>query len=174
MNEQLVEFEDEMLEKVFIASYLLDFNISKASARCHIGTKKGIAILKRDHVQAAIEKNVNQISQKCMISAEECLNELGKIAFYKHPSVTDGVLSAEDLEDLDMSAINTIEQITDRKTGEVRFKIVPYDKIQALKELLSHMKPQNNSMPVFSEKELEGKSLQEISAAYSVLAEGNQ
>jgi len=172
-------------EHAFVMSFLLDQNRAAAARRCGICDKTARKWLQKPGVQALITRKAREIEQVCDVTLAECLNELKKIAFFKHQEyakdfkfeVEEGCLGVtlEDFKDMDTSAIASMNMKVNSQ-GVPYVEIRPYNKIEALKELIAHLKGYQGPSSVhlhINSADAKKMSAQEIAARYQVAVRGD-
>lgn len=168
--------------KAFALSYLMDFSISRSASRCKISTVTAQNWLKDKNVIDFIVRNQTEIAQKCNITQEEVLNELGKIAFFKHDYLTDLSLEVEEgtfgisiaeFENIDFSAVQSVVVKMD-KNDNPYLEIRPYNKVDALKSLqewfIKSKIPENVHFHITRE-DLAGRSAADVAKDYHDLVQ---
>jgi len=166
------------IKKHFALNYLMDFNMAFACRRVGIARKTGMNWLKEKSVQDFIAENQAIVAQKCNITQEEVLNELSKIAFFDHKSymtdlnfeVEEGSIgiTLEQYDMIDFSAVQSVIAKTD-KMGVPFIEIKPYNKVEALKQLLEWFKNSKIAENVhfhITREDLKNRSAQEITKDY--------
>ena len=107
--------------------------------------------LKRKDVDAAIQERREEVQQRCDVTLEECLNELAEIAFFDHKSYATGFqtdpstgkfgVDLDQWENMNTRAISKMEvKVQD---GVPIFSMQPYNKVEALKELMNRIEGTN-------------------------------
>jgi hypothetical protein len=172
------------IQHEFLMTYLMTRNVSEACRTVHISNQTGHKWLKKKEMKAIIEEYGRRITQKFELTLDKCLNELKKIAFFDHKdylekfSFKDGEACVEisDLENIDTTAIKSMTIKTNSK-GIPYVEIKPYDKMEALKELIVHLKgyqgPKELHLHVTEDK-VKKLSAQEVSANYQMLVNGEE
>lgn len=141
-------------QRLFVAEYLKDKNASQAALRAGYSPKanrrSGYLLLKRPAIKKAIQAAFKKITDKCEVTAERVIEELGRIAFSDLRSLyrADGSLRpASEWQDDNARAVASIdtEEIfegtgQDRKNiGNLR-KLKLWSKNHALETLARHFK----------------------------------
>lgn len=156
----------------FVISYLMDHNVRQAAKRCGITTAAAHRILKKRPVQNMILKKAKEIEEVADITIEQCVNELKRIALFDHKDYLkdfkDGQMTLKDFEEMDTRGIQSMN-IKVNNEGVPMVEIKPYDKVSALKELLSHLKGYKGPQQVhfhFTDEQAQKMSGQEVTARY--------
>lgn len=139
-------------KRLFVDIYLMNFNILRAANKIGVPVGTARCWLKHKDIKLAIQDRKRDIQQKCDITLEECLNELAKIAFYDHKDATKNIVYDEETkmlkidmeawEDVDTSAIQEF-YIKQDGNGKPYVVFKPYNKLDALKELMNRLEGTN-------------------------------
>ncbi len=170
---------DDKLE--FINLYLLSYNVPRVAKKCGIAKQTAYQWLKRPEVQKAILDRKDSVAQQCDITVQECMNELAKIAFFDHKSYASDFkfdieagefgCTLEDWRNMDTSALQEVScKVNAQGIPYIVFK--PYDKINALKELMNRLEGTNGDKHLhlhLTPEEMKDKSAQEIASDYQQL-----
>lgn len=137
--------------KEFVALYLLTYSPKRVADKMRVHWRTTHEWLKREDVNNAIAEKRDEIQQRCDITVEECLNELSKIAFFDHkdyakafkknPENGEFGVDLKEWDEMDTSAIQEMNiKIQD---GVPIFTMKPYNKLEALKELINRLSGTN-------------------------------
>lgn len=186
-------------KKNFAMQYLLDFNVPLASKRCGISKATANNWLREEPIKDFITENQAKVAQQCNITQEEVLNELGKIAFFKHDYMTDlslesrpadqaledamenseqGIIGVriEDFQDIDFSAVQSVVLKLDGGK-QPYLEIRPYNKLEALKvlnEWFVKSKPDGSGITLTPEDLNDGRSAAERARDYHDMVQNVQ
>ena len=142
-------------QKIFALEYLQDLNATQAAIRAGYSEKTayrtGCDNLKKPHIQAVIQKEMDKRAQRLEISADKVLQELAKMAFANmgdfleiHPDGTATVNLAK-ADKLQLAALQefNVDQYVDGKGNEARIvkriRIKLADKKSNLELLARHL-----------------------------------
>jgi len=135
-------------QKRFVEEYLIDLNATQAAIRAgyseNTARQIGQENLTKPYIAEAIQKAMNERSERTRITADDVLRELEHIAFdnignylsYHHdPSSKHGVrIEIKDSDEVDTRNISEVS------IGKDGFKFKLYDKQKALVDLGRHLK----------------------------------
>lgn len=166
----------------FVLSYLLDFSIKDACKRVGISSATGTNWLKLAPIRKMIQQKAKDVEQIADVTIAQVVNELKRVAFFDHKdymkdfkatSKSAGV-TLKDFEDMDTRAIQSMNVKVNAK-GKSFVEIKPYNKVDALKELLAHLKGHQGPSSVhlhITEDMAKRMSSQEIAADYQTIVGG--
>lgn len=167
----------------FANQFMFDFNVKFSAKRAGITQATARAWLKDPAVENYITTNQMNVAQKCNITQEECLNELSKIAFFNHKDILQDVeidketgnikVDMQCFKDADLSAAKSVMIKTDSQ-GKPFIEIMPYNKLDALKELLSWFdksKIADTVNFIITKEDMVGRTAQDITKDYHDLVQ---
>lgn len=169
--------------KIFLSIYMVNNNALKAAERCGVSRRTAWNWLQRDDVNKAMAEKRLEIQQRCEVTIDECLNELAKIAFFKHsdyasnfkvdPESGEIGVTLEEFNEIDTSAIQEMSCKINAQ-GIPYVVIKPYNKIEALKELLNRLEGTNGDKHVhlhLTPEEMSKMNSKETSSNYQQLVQ---
>jgi len=192
MVDQLVEINEAkdvtgaynsllLARKVFVSNYLAGFSIKQAAKTTKIPYRTAKLWMTRQDVKDAILEKQCEITQKCDITYEECLNQLAKIARFDHkdyasnfsvsPETGDVGVTMEAFDNIDTEAIQELSCKINAQ-GVPYVVIKPYNKLEALKELLNRLEGTNGDKHIhfhMDKEEARSKTAAELSSNYQEL-----
>jgi len=150
-------------EKQFIIEYLVDLNATQAAIRAGYSARtakqQAQRLIKKDSVQAAIQKEMNKRARRTEITADKVLEEYAKLGFSDVTDylqvVTERILVGHDKEtgepisdisqfvlmkdtkDIPPEKLAAISEIKQAKDGSISFKL--HDKKGALDSIAKHL-----------------------------------
>jgi len=150
-------------EKQFIIEYLADLNATQAAIRAGYSARtakqQAQRLIKKDSVQAAIQKEMNKRAERTEITADKVLEEYAKLGFSDVTDylqvVTERILVGHDKEtgepisdisqfvlmkdtkDIPPEKLAAISEIKQHKDGSISFKL--HDKKGALDSIAKHL-----------------------------------
>lgn len=150
-------------EKRFIKEYIIDLNAAQAAIRAgyspRTAKQQGQRLVKKDSVQAAIQKEISKRSKRTEITADKVLEEYAKLGFSDVSDylevVTERVLVGHDKEtgepisdisqfvlmkdtaNIPKNKLAAISEIKQAKDGSISFKL--HDKKGALDSIAKHL-----------------------------------
>ena len=181
MNEPISKKRTEMngSELKFITAYLLDFNVESAARTANISSRSGHRYLAKDYIQEYLKEHSKQLQEKCDVTLEQVVKELAKVAFFDHKSYLEAFdengMTLKDFKNMDTSSISSMI-IKKNALGIPTVEIKPYNKVDALKTLLDHLKGYQGPTDVhFHAESEEAKKMtsQEIAAKYQIMIQGD-
>jgi phage terminase small subunit len=163
----------------FVLAYLIDFNVSKAAKSVGVTPLTGTRWLKLQSVKDMIDVKAQEIEKTADVTLEDCVRELKEIAFFDLNSYIKDFkqkkgkaeLTFHDFQQMNTRALQSINVRTNSK-GQTQVEIKPYNKVEALKELISHLKGYKGPSTVhlhLTEEMAKNMSGQEITANYQQL-----
>jgi hypothetical protein len=169
-------------EQIFVNIYPLTYNVYLTARKCGITNKTAFKYLRKPAVKAAIATVTEKVAQRCEVTAEECMNELYKIAFFDHKSYLEKFspdpengemgIKLKDLEEMDTSAL---QEISVKVSGGIPYIVAkPYNKVEALKELMNRLQGTNGDRHLhlhLSPEEMKKVSAQEAASTYQQLVQ---
>jgi len=170
-------------QNAFINCLLLSNNRKMAAQKTGISISTAKNWLKEPNVKREIQNRIQSAKQRCDITLDECLNELGKIAFFDFKDIAtdfkhklqDGELGLtfEEFEDMDTSVIQEMT-VKLNAQGIPYIVVKPYNKVEALKELLNRLSGGGGEKHLhlhLSKEDMKGKTAQELAANYQRLVQ---
>jgi len=134
-------------QKIFVDEYLIDFNATQAAIRAGYSEKTAAEIgkenLRKPYIQEAIQKAIEERSERTKITQDMIVKELATFGFaniqdyIKHSQ--DGLIifkSIDDIPEKAARAIESIKVINNGKKGSVEFKL--HSKSRGLEMLGRH------------------------------------
>lgn len=162
-------------EHSFVLGYLMTHNVKDAAKKASISVPTAKEWLKKQPIKRMILSKAKEIEQVADVTIAECVNELKKIAFFDHKDYlkdfNKDFIELKDFEDMDTSGIQSMNVKLNAK-GDAYVEIKPYNKIEALKELLLHLKGYQGPSSVhlhINEETAKNLTSQEISAEYHTI-----
>jgi phage terminase small subunit len=145
-------------QKRFVEEYLVDLNATQAAIRAgyseRTGYSQGQRLLKNVEIQSAIQKAMNERSERTEITQDRVLQELAKVGFanikdylsFKTALTTVGyddkgqrivdyahIVELKDSDEIDGAVISEVSL----KDGALKFKL--HDKMKALQDIGRHL-----------------------------------
>lgn len=167
----------------FVNIYLLTCNLSITARKCGIAVNTANKWFQRPEVKDAIVRRQATIAQKCDVTVEECLNELQRIAFFDHkdylknfkvdPSSGEYGATLKDFEEMDTRALQEVSCKINAQ-GIPYVQIKPYNKVDALKELMNRIQGTGGDKHLhlhLNPEEMRNMSTKDATAAYQQLVE---
>ena len=166
-------------EAKYIATYLVNFDKKAAAKAAGVKYATGNKYLYRPHVKRYLKEHAKAIQEKCELTVEDVVNELKKIAFFKHSEYAEDFqmdvergnigVTMKEFENIDTSAIASMNAKINAQ-GIPYVEIKPYNKVEALKIILDHIKGYQGPTDVhFHLEDNKDMSAQEVAAKYQVM-----
>jgi hypothetical protein len=170
------ELDEE--QRLFVSSFVLDFNFPATSRRTGISVARCRKMHKLPVVEQSIDQIKSKIAEVCDITSAQVLNELKRIAFYDindHiKNVNSSGVTFKELEELDGRAI---AEVTESCTpdGITYTNIKSHNKLKALEILANWFKglPEEKHIHFhLDDEDLKGKTAAQLGQEYSALLNG--
>jgi phage terminase small subunit len=132
----------------FVEEYLVDLNATQAAIRAGYAAQSagqyGHDLLRKPHVQAAIEAEQKKLTQESGVTHRKLIEEAARLAFSDIRKVftKDGALVAiHELDDATAAAISSVKVVTTGRGEEVEYvrEIRLWDKNSAIEKLIKHL-----------------------------------
>ena len=183
-NDNNLEVLNEQRKK-FIDYFLLCNSVTRAARKAGVTRRTGHNWLNNAEIKEEIARRVSTVVQTCDITLEECMNELAKIAFFDHKTYATNFefdiesgqfgCTLEEWDNIDTSALQEIShKVSASGIPYIVFK--PYDKVQALKELMNRIEGTSGDKHLhlhLDKEQLKNKSAQEVASEYQQLVKGS-
>lgn len=137
----------EQRRKIFVQEYLIDFNVTRAAKAAGYAERSahvtGHNLLKDPKVQKAIQKAIDERSERTKVTQDRVVKELAKIAFADMRNFArwnaHGVdlIESRLLSDEDAACISEVSQVDTQYGSNIRIKL--HDKMKALDALGRHL-----------------------------------
>ena len=134
-------------QKRFVEEYLVDLSATKAAIRAGYSENRageiGYQLLQKTTVQVAIQKAIQDRSERTKITQDMVVAELSKLAFsnignyvsWNQSGVT--LLDSENIRPEFLACVSEIKETVTQHGGTVTFKL--HDKSRSLETLLKHL-----------------------------------
>jgi len=173
----------EPQRRMFVSHFLSSFSVKQAATKAKVPYRTAAYWMTRQDVKNAILEKQNEVAQQCDISYEECLNHLARIARFDHkdyasnfkvsPETGEIGLTLEEFDQMDTSCIQEMSAKVNAQ-GVPYLVIKPYNKIEALKELLNRLEGTNGDKHLhfhLDKEEAKNKTAAELSSTYQEMVQ---
>jgi phage terminase small subunit len=159
-------------QKRFCEHYLINLNASRAAIKAGYSPNgarvTGCRLLANPNIQAEIQRHIEQIAEKNMITVEKIIQEISRTAFFDPRDLFDKNGLLRDISDLPENVAQAISsfdvtQISTSDGGIERTKRIRlFDKLKALETLLRYIRP------------LEGENIREGTQSQESIAQASE